>query len=88
MFSKYFLLGHQLSSNSVQAQSAVFRDGLTLANSVCLLMQFDRAEESIAAGEQAVEHAAASLGEVLPRLNWEAGTPLGRMPLPQPVVPH
>src|SRR5260221_6490886 len=52
------------------------------------LIQFGRAEESIAAGEQAVEHAAASLGEVLPRLNWETGTPLGRMALPQPVVPH
>jgi len=52
------------------------------------LMQFDRAEESIAAGEQAVEHAAASLGEVLPRLNLGAGTPLARVPLPQPVVPH
>jgi NTE family protein len=52
------------------------------------LMQFDRAEESIAAGEQAVEHAVASLSEALPRLNWRARTPLARMPLPQPAVPH
>jgi NTE family protein len=52
------------------------------------LMQFDRAEESIAAGEQAVEHAAASLSEALPRLNGGARTPLARMPLPEPAVPH
>lgn len=52
------------------------------------LMQFDRAEESIAAGEQAVEHAAAALIEALPRLNWGAGTPIARVPLPQPVASH
>src|SRR6266478_8102564 len=42
------------------------------------LMQFDRAEESIAAGEQAVEHAAASLSEALLRLNWGPGVPFAR----------
>jgi len=52
------------------------------------LMQFDRAEESIAAGEQAVEHAAASLSEALLRLNWTAGTPFARVPLSQSTTPH
>jgi NTE family protein len=51
------------------------------------LMQFDRAEESIAAGEQAVEHATASLSEALLRLNWGAGAPFVRMPASQSVAP-
>src|SRR6266852_3101773 len=52
------------------------------------LMQFDRAEESIAAGEQAVEHAAASLSEALLRLNWGPGVPFARPPLSQSAAPH
>jgi NTE family protein len=50
------------------------------------LMQFDRAAESIAAGEQAVEQAAASLSESLLRLNrgpGAPGAPFARPPLSQ-----
>ena len=52
------------------------------------LMQFDRAEESIAAGEQAVEHAASSLSEALLRLNWGPGVSIARPLLTESATPH